>query len=52
MEKVKEKEITYEDLENKTKKELKIALEHGHNDNYVNAKNLSETLVNILKRLR
>lgn len=44
-------EITYQDLEKKTRERLEHALDHGHN-NFIDAKNLSATLINMLKAER
>ena len=39
--------ITYEELEEKVRKRLEYALNHGHNDDFVHARNLSTTLINL-----
>ncbi len=42
-------EITYKDLEEIVRKRLDHALDYGVNDNFVHARNLSETLINLLE---
>lgn len=45
-------EITYKDLEEKVRKRLEHTLNHGDSDNFVHARNLSATLINLLKAER
>ena len=42
-------EITYKELEDKVKKRLEYALNNGYNDDFVHARNLAATLINLIE---